>query len=47
MQSVANLLSPEQVQFILSTYDSIEAWASQIVTDFGDAASIVIEDVMI
>ena len=47
MQSVANLLSPEQINFILTTYDSIEAWASQLVVDFGDAASIVIEDVMI
>lgn len=47
MQSVLNILTPEQLQAIAQTYDGVSAWASGYVNIIGEAVSIVIEDVMI
>ena len=47
MTSFVNQLSPDQVKTIIATYDTIEAWLTNVAVDFIDTASIVIEDVMI
>ncbi|WP_157501464.1 hypothetical protein [Lewinella sp. 4G2] len=48
MEAILGLLSPEQVDLILDTYDSLETWYNQVIITIGDTIdSIVIEDVLL
>ena len=48
MDSVLDLLSPDQVDAILATYDSVAIWFSQITTSVHQAIeSIVVDDVIL
>ena len=47
MTTIVNQLSPDQVNNIIATYTTLEAWLTNLATDFFGTASIVIEDVMI
>ena len=43
MNAILSLLSPDQINFIASTYGSVSDWFSQ----YAGTASITIEDIML
>ena len=48
MEAVIKLLTPQQIEAILSTYSSLEAWFAATASQIGHtASSIVVEDIMI
>ena len=48
MENILDILSPEQVEAILATYDSVALWFNQITVSLTDAInSIVVEDIML
>ena len=48
MKAILNVLPPAQVQSILDTYTSVEAWILDVATQVSEvASSIVVEDIVL
>ena len=48
MESIQEILSPDQIDAILATYDSIAIWVSQLTVSIQEAIdTIVVDDVIL